>query len=84
MKSAGIKRLIICGMQTHMRVEAAVRAAVDFGFEVMLASDACATRPLAFNGREVSADMVQATTLAVLNGSYAGVMTTSKLLAILK
>ena len=84
LKSTGVKRLAICGMQTHMCVEATVRAAVDFGFEVMLASDACATRPLTFNDREVSADTVQATTLAVLNGSYARVMTTSELLALLK
>jgi len=65
-------------------VEAAVRAAVDYGYQVMLASDACATRSLTFNGREVSADTVQATILAVLNGSYARVMTTSEILATLR
>ena len=81
LKSAGIRKLILCGMQTHMCVEAAVRAAVDFGFEVTLASDACATRALAFGGREIPAETVQAVTLAVLNRSYARVMTTAAILA---
>ena len=84
LKAAGVKKLVICGMQTHMCVEAAVRAAADFGFEVMLASDACATRPLTFNGREVPAETVHATTLAVLNGSYARVLPTAELLGMLK
>jgi nicotinamidase-related amidase len=84
LKRANIKKLVICGMQTHMCVEAAVRAAADFGFEVLLAGDACATRPLSFDGRQVPADTVQATTLAVLNGAYAKVMSTAELLAILK
>ena len=66
--------LVICGMQTQMCVEAAVRAAHDFGYGVILLHDACATRNLKFGDREVSAADVHASTLATLR-SYGKVMT---------
>ena len=62
-------------MQTHMCVEAASRAAADLGFEVVVVSDACATRPLEFGGQTVPADMVHATALAAIKGSYGRVIT---------
>lgn len=65
--------LVICGMQTQMCVEAAVRAAHDFGYHVYLLHDACATRNLKFGDREVSAGDVHASTLATLK-SYATVL----------
>lgn len=39
-----IKKLVICGMMTHMCVDTTVRAAKDFGYYVTLISDACATK----------------------------------------
>jgi nicotinamidase-related amidase len=39
----GVKRLIICGLQTEFCVDATCRAAFSRGFEVVLASDAHAT-----------------------------------------
>ncbi len=68
-----IDTLVICGMQTQMCVEAAVRAAHDFGYYVFLLHDACATRSLKFGEREVSAADVHASTLATLR-SYAQVL----------
>lgn len=65
--------LVICGMQTQMCVEAAVRAAHDFGYYVCLLHDACATSSLKFGDREVSAADVHASTLATLR-SYAQVL----------
>lgn len=65
--------LVICGMQTHMCVEAAVRAAHDMGYAVVLLHDACATRNLRFGDREVAAADVHASTLATLR-SYAEVV----------
>ena len=44
LKEHNVKKLVICGMMTHMCVEAAVRAAHDYNFEVTLIQDACATR----------------------------------------
>jgi len=69
--------LVICGMQTQMCVEAAVRAAHDFGFGVILLHDACATRNLKFGEREVSAADVHASTLATLK-SYGTVLSVSE------
>ncbi len=76
----GIRRLIICGMQTHMCVEAAVRAAADLGFEVAVAEDACATRNLKYKDTEVDAAHVQATVLATLKDTYAKVLTTDEII----
>ena len=43
-----ISRLVICGMMTHMCIDATTRAACDYGFECIVAADACATLDLAF------------------------------------
>jgi nicotinamidase-related amidase len=74
-------RLVICGMMTHMCVDATVRAAADFGFECLVAADACATQDLVFDGTVVPAAMVQRAFLAALNGTYATVMRTEDILA---
>ena len=76
----GVTRLVIVGMQTHMCVEAASRAAADLGFDVVVVQNACATRPLEFGGRTVPADMVQAAVLAAIKGSYGRVVSVSELL----
>lgn len=69
--------LVICGMQTQMCVEAAVRAAHDFGYYVYLLHDACATRNLKFGDREVSAAEVHASTLAAMK-SYSAVLSVAE------
>jgi nicotinamidase-related amidase len=79
-----VQRVLICGMQTHMCVEAATRAAADFGFEVLVAHDACATRNLKFKDVEIPAAQVHASALAAMNGNYARVLSTDELLAELK
>jgi nicotinamidase-related amidase len=68
-----VDTLVICGMQTHMCIEAAVRAAHDYEFKVILVHDACATRDLSFGGREVAAADVQTTVLAAMK-SYAAIV----------
>lgn len=75
-----ISRVVIVGMQTHMCVEAASRAATDFGFDVVVVHDACATRPLEFGGRTVPADMVHAGALAAITGTYGRVLSVAELL----
>ena len=69
--------LVICGMQTQMCVEAAVRAAHDFGYYVYLLHDACATRNLKFGDREVPAADVHASTLAAMK-SYSTVLSVAE------
>jgi nicotinamidase-related amidase len=76
----GIKKLVIVGMQTHMCVEAASRAATDLGFEVTVVHDACATRPLEFGGQKVPAAQVHAAALAAINGTYGRVIGVEQLL----
>ncbi len=76
LKEHKIKNLVIGGMMTHMCVEAAVRAASDYGFEVTLIQDACTTRALESNGIEISAEAVHNSTLASLSGYYSKVVDT--------
>jgi nicotinamidase-related amidase len=80
LKEIGVERLVIAGMQTHMCLEAAVRAAHDLGFEVTVISDACATRDLTYGDRTVPAADVQASTLATLDRIYAKVVDTETFL----
>jgi nicotinamidase-related amidase len=76
----GIRRLVVCGMQTHLCVEAAARAAADLGFDVTLVEDACATRDLKFKETEITARLVHAAVLAALQGTYALVVSTDEML----
>jgi len=81
LKEQKVQRLVVMGMQTHMCVEAAVRAAYDFGFECILIGDACATRNLKYKSREISAEEVHAATLSTLDRTYAAVIDTETFLA---
>jgi nicotinamidase-related amidase len=80
LQADSITRLVICGMQTHMCLEAAVRAAHDYGFECLLVEDACATRALQFEELIVPAKSVHYATVQTLRGAYATVFTTTDLL----
>lgn len=81
LKSKSISDLVICGMMTHMCVDATTRAAKDFGFNIVLIGDACATRDLEINGEAVKAAEVQKSYLAALNYFYTTVKTTQQYLA---
>lgn len=80
LKSKNITDLVICGMMTHMCVDATSRAAKDFGFNVVLIGDACATKDQEINGQIVKADDVQNSFLAALNYFYTTVETTKQYL----
>ncbi len=75
----GIERVVICGMMTHMCVDATVRAAADFGFKVIVAEDACATRDLRHGDTSIPADHVHKAFLAAFK-SYGQVMTAERIL----
>lgn len=77
-----IQRLVLCGMMTHMCVDATVRAAADFGFQVIVAADACATRALAYAETTVPAAHVQAAFLAAFK-SYGQVLTVEEIISAL-
>jgi nicotinamidase-related amidase len=71
--------LVICGMQTHMCVEAATRAASDLGFHCILISDACATKDLKFGERVIRSEDVHYSTLSTLR-NYSLIKTTAEYL----
>lgn len=77
----GITKLVLCGMQTNMCLEAATRAAADYGFECIVIHDACAAKNQTFNGLTVKAQNVHATALATLK-AYAKVIRTEEFLAV--
>jgi len=72
-----ITDLVICGMMTHMCVDATTRAAKDFGFNITVVGDACATRDLEIDGQFVKASEVQNSFLAALNYFYSTVKATN-------
>ena len=80
LRDNGVEKVVVCGMMTHMCVEAAVRAAHDLGFECVLVGDACATRDLDYGENTVKAADVHASTLGTLEGSYATVVDTKTFL----
>ena len=80
LKSNNITDLVICGMMTHMCVDATTRAAKDFGFTCVIIGDACTTRDLEIQGKSVLADEVQKSFLAALNYFYSTVKNTQEYL----
>ncbi len=80
LKGWGIGRVLITGMMTHMCVDATARAAVDFGFQVIVVEDACATRALKYGETTIPAEHVHKAFLAALK-SYGQVTTADQVLA---
>ncbi len=76
-----IKRVVICGMMTHMCIDATVRAAFDNGFRCMVLGDACATRALTYRGIDIPAEHVTGAFLAALSPIYATVLDVEEFLA---
>jgi len=81
LRANNITELVICGMMTHMCVDATVRAAKDYGFNIILIGDACATKDLEINGQIAKAGEVQKSFLAALNYFYSTVKTTEHYLS---
>jgi len=75
LKKLKVDELIICGMMTHMCVDATTRAAKDLGYTCILIGDACATCDLEINGEKIQAKQVQNSFLAALSYYYATVIT---------
>jgi nicotinamidase-related amidase len=81
LRGLGIERLVVCGMMTHMCVDSTVRAAFDYGFDCLLAQDACATRALTLGGTTIPAESVHWSFLAALNGRYSKVLPVDEIIA---
>ncbi|MFC2995903.1 cysteine hydrolase family protein [Acinetobacter sichuanensis] len=76
-----IEELVIIGAMSHMCIDAAVRAASDFGYKVKVVHDACATLDLEFNGLKVPAAYAHATLMAAFQFAYAAVISTDDYLS---
>lgn len=74
----GVNRLVLCGMMSHMCVDATVRAAFDLGFECVIPHDACTTRNLQFEEKTIDASQVHGAFMAALGSAYAQIMTTEE------
>lgn len=82
LRTRNITDLVICGMMTHMCIDATVRAAK--GIMVSASpwiGDACATRNLEINGQTVKAEKSEKL-LAALNYFYAMVKATGDYLKV--
>lgn len=75
----GVDGVLICGAMSHMCIDAATRAANDYGYNCALAHDACATRDLEFKGVTVPANQVHAAYMAALGFAYANVASTDEI-----
>ncbi|MFC2152340.1 cysteine hydrolase family protein [Bacteroidota bacterium] len=84
LKANNITNLTLCGMQTHMCLEAATRAASDYGFECIVIEDACTTRDLKHGDEIVKAKDVHYSTLSTLKDTYAEIETTANFVNALK
>lgn len=77
--SLEISDLVICGMMTHMCVDTTVRAAKKLRYNVTLIEDACATKDLIYNNKEViPATTVQKTFIASLDKAFEDITTADK------
>lgn len=73
----GIEDVVVIGAMSHMCIEATSRAASDFGYQVTVLEDACATLDLEFNGVKVPAQQVHAAAMAALEFGYATIRTSA-------
>ncbi len=79
LQEQGVKELIVCGMMSHMCIDATVRSAVEHGYVCQVVEDACATT-LQIEDKIVPAEHVHYAFMAALNGVYATVKTTEAFL----
>lgn len=87
LSNAGIRDVVICGIQTNMCVETTARMAGNLGYRVTVALDATRTFDLATEVPGVgattipAADLMRATAVNLQGGDFATVTTTDAILA---
>ncbi len=80
----GIGQLVVCGMMSHMCIDATVRAAFDLGYSLTVAHDGCAARSLGFGGIDVAAESVHAAFMAALGAVYSRITSVEEVVSSLK
>lgn len=72
--------LVMVGFMTHMCVSSTARAALDLGYQTVIAADACATRDLPRpDGGVIDAESLHMAELAALSDRFAGVFKASEI-----
>lgn len=81
--AAGIRQVVLCGIQTNQCVETTARMAGNLGYDVLVPLDACHTFDLAGPDGTVLAatDLARATATNLHGGGFARIPTTADLLA---
>jgi nicotinamidase-related amidase len=84
LKERSIDTLIIAGLMTHMCVDSTTREALHFGYRVVLASDACASRDLPTHDGDgvISHEVVHLVALSALADRFADVMTSDEVISL--
>lgn len=81
LKKAGIDTLIISGLMTHACVAGAARDAAPLGYNVVVASDASATRAITrVDGQTIDKDSLHKAALAEVEDTFGDVMSTQQIL----
>lgn len=76
----GIEQVTIIGAMSHMCIDSAARSASDFGYDVTVVEDACASRDLDFEDKTVPASDVHSAYMSALGFAFANVTTTQSYL----
>lgn len=83
LKAEGVETLIVTGLMTHACVAGAARDAVPLGYDVIVASDACATRDITgSDGTTVPHAELHRASLVSLADTFADILITDAVLAL--
>lgn len=80
LQKSNITELIICGAMTHMCIDSMVRAGFDFGYQITLVQDACATKDLTYKDRTIKAKDVHTSFISALGSVFCKVEETKDII----